>query len=625
MTKKKVVVLGGGVAGMSAAHELIERGFDVTVYERQPVYVGGKARSVDVPDSGTDGRPDWPGEHGFRFFPGFYRHVTDTMKRIPFGNNRLGVYDNLVPTSRVMMARKGKPPITTLVNYPKSLKDLKVLLNGLFNADTGLTKDDVEFFAGKLWQLMTSSYKRRAEVYERIGWWQFLDASNRSTTFQEYFVGGITRTLVAAKPRLVSTKTGGDILLQLIFLMTNKNAETDRVLNAPTNDAWLFPWRDYLKEMGVNYVHDAHVDFIHVDDTTRDITGVDVTLDFSDPEKSTQIHVNDADYYISAVPVERFADLLQKHGDDPKTNKMYQADQTLEYIPTLANSVNWMNGAQYYLNKDVTITNGHIMFIDSPWAITAISQIQFWQDGKFPITEKGNGKAKGVLSVDISDWFTPNSAGQQASELSKSEILDGVWDQMEKRLVDENGNKLIEKSMVEGRYLDRDIEEKDGRLVNVRTGEEVEDPVTLQFGPQSMKTRNQEPLLVNTTNSWSLRPEAFTQINNLFLASDYVRTNTDLATMEGANEAARRAVNSILQVSGSSQPKCKIWRLYEPDMLVIYRLVDRLRFKKGMPWREGLPWYWTLVNIIWVPITFLLNRLFPNKRVRLERIFRNVR
>ena len=32
----------------------------------------------------------------------------------------------------------------------------------------------------------------------------------------------------------------------------------------------------------------------------------------------------------------------------------------------------------------------------------------------------------------------------------------------------------------------------------------------------------------------------------MFLAADYVRTNTDLTTMEGANEAARRAVNCII-------------------------------------------------------------------------------
>ena len=42
----KVIVVGGGVAGMSAAHELRERGFEVEIYEREEKYVGGKARSV---------------------------------------------------------------------------------------------------------------------------------------------------------------------------------------------------------------------------------------------------------------------------------------------------------------------------------------------------------------------------------------------------------------------------------------------------------------------------------------------------------------------------------------------------------------------------------------------------
>ena len=36
MDKKKVIILGGGVAGMSAANELIERGFDVSVYDKNP-------------------------------------------------------------------------------------------------------------------------------------------------------------------------------------------------------------------------------------------------------------------------------------------------------------------------------------------------------------------------------------------------------------------------------------------------------------------------------------------------------------------------------------------------------------------------------------------------------------
>src|SRR5215469_1066191 len=51
--QQTVAILGAGVAGMSAAHELAERGFQVRVYERNSV-LGGKARSIPVPDSGID-------------------------------------------------------------------------------------------------------------------------------------------------------------------------------------------------------------------------------------------------------------------------------------------------------------------------------------------------------------------------------------------------------------------------------------------------------------------------------------------------------------------------------------------------------------------------------------------
>jgi glycine/D-amino acid oxidase-like deaminating enzyme len=63
-TVATVAVLGGGVAGLSAAHELGERGFDVDVYERDGDGFGGKARSFPVPNSATGGGKPLPAEHG---------------------------------------------------------------------------------------------------------------------------------------------------------------------------------------------------------------------------------------------------------------------------------------------------------------------------------------------------------------------------------------------------------------------------------------------------------------------------------------------------------------------------------------------------------------------------------
>ena len=97
--------------------------------------------------------------------------------------------------------------------------------------------------------------------------------------------------------------------------------------------------------------------------------------------------------------------------------------------------------------------------------------------------------------------------------------------------------------------------------------------------PNPTGATNLEPLLINTAGSWADRPEARTRIANLFLASDFVRTHTDLATMEGANEAARRAVNAILAVSGSRAPACSVWKPREPAIFGPARALDRVRWR----------------------------------------------
>src|SRR3954454_19385040 len=121
-----VAVLGGGVAGLSAAHELAERGFSVTVYEQRDA-PGGKARSIPYAGSGTDGRADLPGEHGFRFFPGFYRHLPDTMSRIPSGSGT--VRDRLVGATRILFAQAGAAnEILAPAHSPESIDDIVVLM-----------------------------------------------------------------------------------------------------------------------------------------------------------------------------------------------------------------------------------------------------------------------------------------------------------------------------------------------------------------------------------------------------------------------------------------------------------------------------------------------------------------
>src|SRR5438477_3503482 len=125
-----VAVLGGGIGGLTAAHELAERGFRVALYEALPGF-GGKARSMPLVGSGTNGRRDLPGEHGFRFFPAFYKHLPDTMMRIPDPGN-ISVFNNLVHATRIHVARAEKPPLVLTARIPQNLEDWTFVFQEIF-------------------------------------------------------------------------------------------------------------------------------------------------------------------------------------------------------------------------------------------------------------------------------------------------------------------------------------------------------------------------------------------------------------------------------------------------------------------------------------------------------------
>jgi uncharacterized protein with NAD-binding domain and iron-sulfur cluster len=625
--KKKIVVLGGGVAGMSAAHELAERGFEVVVYDTRDI-PGGKARSIPVAGSGIGGRKSLPGEHGFRFFPGFYQHITDTMKRIPYHGNGKTVFDNLTDATRIYIPRFDREGLTIPAKLPTSSSDLRVLVDAflqVFSQQAGLKIGELEFFAQKVWQLITSCQERRIGEYEKIDWWTYVEADRFSPEYQSLLAKGLTESLVASKAKLASTKTVGDIFLQLVLDLINPTISTDRLLNGPTNEVWIEPWLAHLQKSGVKYHANSQVNAInYANGKIKSATIEDLT--------THTIYEVKGDYYIAAVPVEVMDRLIIN-------TKLDHYDPTLKNIRALAKCVAWMNGIQFYLTEDVPITHGHILLVDTPWALTAISQKQFWPD--VDLSEYGDGLVKGIISVDISNWGTDSMGedpkesigilfGKNAKDCTNEEIKAEVWAQMKKSF-NVNGKEILKDENLHSWFLDPDIIDPARHFLdelNTKPQQQVTIPVaTLEKKTEELNERerasktflktlfdlgsvkkmpqnngeliyqsvldvtsktNLEPLLVNLVNTWQLRPDAFTRIPNLLLASDYVRTNTDLATMEGANEAARRAVNAILDATGDPAPRCKLWELHEPEIFAPFRWRDRTRYQQGLPWEDIL-------------------------------------
>lgn len=712
--RKKVVVIGGGVAGLTAAHELIDRGFDVHVIERR-MRLGGKASSVTT-DHG------FSGEHGFRFFPGWYRHVTDTMARIPYKGRT--VADNLVTARQNLFVSYDRDPVPANLRFPRSLQDISNLASAPENIlKLGLTTGDFLFFFGKLAGFAALPEEARLARYEKQTWWDFMDADNRSREFRSYLVDGVTRSTVAADPRQASAYTISLVALRTLADTVRPGAPVDRVLNGPTNKVWIDPWVAHLTARGVEFHQDAELESIQfstadtiasvvvrhggmslrtwrtrchllraeqlrrargyprkrldiTDDATRD--EAKPTFDLLENDEHWSVHhytyqaharlaaegklpaklrwktnedfrhLSDgelaseilavrqtiaqlsaamesssaplaADYYVFALPIEQMAYYVNR------SQTLQLQDPTLRNLLSLSNHVEWMSGIQFYLTEKLEITPGHIDCLDSEWSLTAICQTQFWTEED--VTEQGSkpwkGEVKTILSVDVSAWTVPGKKFRRpAFNCSAQEIAEEVWQQLKDSinrdnqaptLVDQlllasppggaNGQPLprLKDGSVpvvprESYYLDDDVIDRFDRkkqafykrfesvrfstdAIMERQNDRGFDLPTLFAHGDRLKV-NAEPLFVNRANTWALRPTPRTRIKNMFLAGDYVKTNTNLATMEASSEAARTAVNEILLISGSNQKPCRIWTL-QPQLDAVLSLARFLGMTVG--------------------------------------------
>jgi uncharacterized protein with NAD-binding domain and iron-sulfur cluster len=532
---QRVAVLGGGVAGLTAADELSQRNFEVDVFEQRD-QLGGKARSfLSKPPL-----PGLPAEHGFRFVPGFYRHLPDTMRKIPYQGHHT-VYDNLVEGRDLGLLWPGEQP-TVLPSSAWGFLDPEGVKLSLsrhpFIKNFDLTPGQITLLADRLHHVLGSCRERRLMEFEAIRWWDFSKAAAQAENYQR-MIRAMTRSLVAARADEMSARTGGDILVQLQMATYRLHGHPDRLLNGPTSDVWIEPWRQKLANAGVRFHFNHEVAGFDLKDGK--LAAIEVK---TGQGRET---LTNYDWFVCALPVEVMRTLVDA--------KVTTAAPTLANLGKLI--VRWMNGFMLYLRANFDMVKGHCIYVDSPWALTSVSQAQFW----LPEHRKWQspGLIEGILSIDISDWeSTPGDHVKKlALDCSPTEIRDEVVWQLRRYSKGSKWESLLDDNNIAGYFIDPDIVQ-----------------------PNPSTNVNLEPLFINTDGSWDNRPDSKTGISNLFLASDYVRTNTDLATMEGANEAARRAVNYLLEEAGSTERRCELWPLHEPGFFSFERHADRSQYKR---------------------------------------------
>ncbi|MEV6728116.1 MULTISPECIES: FAD-dependent oxidoreductase [unclassified Streptomyces] len=546
-TGRRVAVLGGGVAGLTAAHELAERGYTVTVYERRAL--GGKARSMDVPGSARGGRRPLPAEHGFRFIPGIYHNLPDTMRRIPFPGNAHGVWDNLVAPPEMMFARAGgredlRAPIPWSGNSPAELTpdEIRRALTGILQSLVRLPPHETAYFVDRVLVFLTSCDERRNEVWEHTPWWEFVRAAQMSNEYQRILAVGITRNIVATKAEEASTRTVGALGEAFVFNALGRGADgpPDRILNLPTNEAWIGPWEAHLRSLGVEFRIGWTVQEVQYGNGR--VSGVAAL----DPAGARQTVT--ADHYVSALPVE--------HARRTWSAGLRAADPMLGRCDRL--ETDWMTGIQFYLTERAPLVHGHLNCIDSPWSLTAIQQAEHWPARDFP-ADYGDGVAVDCLSVDISDWDKPGILyGKTAKQCTREEVAREVWAQLKASLND-TGKTLLTDRTLHSWFLDPGVD-----------------------GLGTPNPTNQDQLLIHPTGTFHNRPSADTRVPNFFLSGDYVAVDIDLATMEGANASARAAVNALLDRDGSKAERCAVLPMYRAPEVESFKRHDLWRYRLGL-------------------------------------------
>ena len=510
------------MAGLSAAHHLAAAGCAVQVFEKRaangrPV-LGGKAYSF----AGQHGAA----EHGFRFYPGFYQHVIETMQLIQTGNAGTGapntVADRLVGLRQAQIAADADPSGLTgtmTISAPSRRGAIKYAVPTLnvFAIGAGHAS----------WLILRIGLLPLAQVVldtnpnangtapkrddDDVSWWNFCDAGNGSDAYKAFFAVGLTRCFVATRAEKMSARTGAEILLQLILDFGGLHGpDADRAFDRPTTEAWIDPWKTQLAAMGVKF-RGEEVTRLNYDPKTKMIRSVT----FGGKQFSS------LDDVVIATSLEGSRALL---GSDPN---LVAADAEIARLvnppagSTLSSDA--MNGIVFYPDAPLAgLIEGHYLLVESPWALTAIYQERGWWRGPSTLGPAPNGQ----LSVIISDWHSPGSPalanGRPAEACDDQTVASEVWRQLQQAVLP---------------------------LANVaRPARFTIDPARTPYAAGKIRP-NTFPMLVNQTNAWAERPHAGLTgaVNNLVLAGDYVRATTDFASMETANETARRATRVLLR------------------------------------------------------------------------------
>ena len=327
----KIVIFGGGISGLTTAHVLIKKGFQVELYESEPI-IGGMARSC------REKTTNIPTEHSWRGYAPFYRNFYRIAQEIPTQGEKT-VVDNLTDHVKFFMLRTSPGELGDVNKKQDNLKSKLIILYILGKAilsDKRSTKDYQKAIAPFLKKhISPSSYNFFIKFLMGPGWGMDKDTASLGhyAKFTEFSL----------------FQSGGQKLW--------------KVMKGPTQEMWFQPWQKFLEKQGVVF---------HLNSSVKYINKIHNKIYNCILSDGTQIHGDD---YIFCINPFNLENILEQSPTIPKS-------LTLEH--TKSNDKSDYEMIAFFLAFTEKIEFEYplpaFIMVDGPLTITFYPQDYFWND-----------------------------------------------------------------------------------------------------------------------------------------------------------------------------------------------------------------------------------------------------
>lgn len=388
--RKSVIVVGGGLAGLSAAKYLADAGYKVTLLEKRAV-LGGKVSAWKDADG------DWV-ESGLHVFFGAYEEIYELMKE-------LGIYQNVLWKKHELLytLKDGERFSFSTVNLPSPLHLLPAAFkNRYFTLLERLTL--VKALGPMLFG--TPKYYTKMDKYTYEEWHTRWGISPRMLT--KMFLP-MALALKFLPPSELSAKVVLDVTG--IFLRQNKASKMGFLNGSPT-DKLTTPIANYVRSKGGTILNEAKVAKLEM--AANDPTKIEAVV-LDNGERLT------ADYYLTALPIHNLKRVLPEQLFE---QKFFANLKEIQGVPVIS--------VQLWIDRQVS-------YIDN---------VLFSPDGPIPVYADMGNTNPDYYCEGKSRFHVCVAPAKDLMAKSDEEVINEVWNSLRSCFPDGSQDAKVVKSTI---------------------------------------------------------------------------------------------------------------------------------------------------------------------------------